>query len=145
VKIHLHSRHATLPTKSTPLAAGFDLYSANELPIKLLPLSTIVIQTDLSVELPAGTYGRIAERSGLAAKSSIGVGAGVIDRDYRGKIGVVLRNFDKNAEFLIQPRMRVAQLIFERCLEDVVWEETEDVNELEASKRGTLGFGSSGE
>lgn len=51
-----------------------------------------VIKTDLSIAIPEGTYARIAPRSGLAVKSFIDTGAGVIDEDYRGPVGVVLFN-----------------------------------------------------
>lgn len=42
-----------------------------------------LIKTDLQIEVPENTYGRIAPRSGLAWKYHIDVGAGVIDADYR--------------------------------------------------------------
>lgn len=52
-----------------------------------------LIKTDLQIEIPEGCYGRIAPRSGLAHKNFIDVGAGVIDSDYRGNVGVILFNF----------------------------------------------------
>jgi deoxyuridine 5'-triphosphate nucleotidohydrolase len=51
-----------------------------------------VVKTDLAIAIPAGTYARVAPRSGLAAKHFIDTGAGVIDEDYRGNVGVVLFN-----------------------------------------------------
>ena len=53
----------------------------------------LVVPTDISIALPKQTYGRVAPRSGLAVKNFIDVGAGVVDRDYRGPLGVVLFNF----------------------------------------------------
>ena len=53
------------------------------------------MKTDIQITLPAGCYGRVAPCSGLAAKHFRNVGAGVIDGDYRGNIGVVLFNFGK--------------------------------------------------
>lgn len=53
-----------------------------------------IVPTDLSIALPYGTYGRVAPRSGLAVKHFIDVGAGVVDMDYRGPLGVVLFNFN---------------------------------------------------
>ena len=50
------------------------------------------MQTELSISFPIGLYARIAPRSGLAFKKSIDVGAGVVDSDYRGEVGVVLFN-----------------------------------------------------
>lgn len=53
------------------------------------------MKTGLQIKCPVGTYGRIAPRSGLAWKSHIDVGAGVVDADYRGDVGVVLFNHNK--------------------------------------------------
>jgi dUTP pyrophosphatase len=54
-----------------------------------------LIPTDISIAVPVGTYGRVAPRSGLAVKHFLDVGAGVVDADYRGPLGVVLFNFSK--------------------------------------------------
>lgn len=51
-----------------------------------------VVATDLAIAIPPKTYGRVAPRSGLAVKHFIDTGAGVIDEDYRGPVGVVLFN-----------------------------------------------------
>lgn len=50
------------------------------------------MKTDLAIAIPHGTYARVAPRSGLAVKNFIDTGAGVIDEDYRGNVGVVLFN-----------------------------------------------------
>ena len=63
--------------------------------------------------MPAGTYGRVAPRSGLASKHGIDVGAGVIDADYRGPVKVLLFNLS-GTEFAVNAGDRVAQLIIER-------------------------------
>ncbi|KER19625.1 hypothetical protein T265_11652 [Opisthorchis viverrini] len=85
------SEHATTPTRGSPLAAGYDLYAAHDtvLPAKDRGL----VKTDIQIALPDGCYGRVAPRSGLALKHGIDVGAGVVDQDYRGNVGVVLFNF----------------------------------------------------
>ena len=57
--------------------------------------------------IPDGNYGRIAPRSGLAAKNMIDVGAGVIDSDYRGEIKVLLFNLSE-VDFEIQKNDRIA-------------------------------------
>ena len=51
-----------------------------------------IVKTGLSIRCPKGTYGRVAPRSGLAVKNFIDTGAGVVDEDYRGEVGVVLFN-----------------------------------------------------
>ena len=73
-----------IPTRGSPDAAGYDLYSAEE---KVVPArGKMLIDTQISIATPPGTYGRIAPRSGLAAKNMIAMGAGVVDVDYRGSI-----------------------------------------------------------
>lgn len=73
----------------------------------------MLVDTDISIAVPAGTYGRVAPRSGLASKHSIDVGAGVIDADYRGPVKVLLFNFSE-VDFKVEVGERVAQLIVER-------------------------------
>ncbi|KAG3261821.1 hypothetical protein H1C71_016725 [Ictidomys tridecemlineatus] len=87
------SEHAMAPTRGSARAAGYDLYSAYDYIVP--PMEKALVKTDIQIALPSGCYGRIAPRSGLAAKYFIDVGAGVIDEDYRGNIGVVLFNFGK--------------------------------------------------
>ena len=96
-------------------------------------------KTDLAIAVPEGTYGRIAPRSGLAWKHFIDVGAGVVDADYRGNVGVVLYNHS-DVDFEIKAGDRVAQLVLEKIA-------TPDVVELESldeTDRGAGGFGSTG-
>ena len=52
-----------------------------------------IVPTDISLAIPEGHYGRVAPRSGLAAKHHLDTGAGVIDADYRGPLGVLMFNF----------------------------------------------------
>ena len=84
-------------------------------------------------------FHRIAPRSGLAVKNFIDVGAGVVDYDYRGNVGVVLFNHN-DVDFEIKRGDRIAQLILERIsMADCV-----EVEELADTERGTGGFGSTG-
>ncbi|ADY76800.1 PP136 [Orf virus] len=82
------SQNATIPARGSPGAAGLDLCSAYDCVIP--SHCSCVVFTDLLIKLPPGCYGRIAPRSGLAVKHFIDVGAGVIDKNYRGNVGVVL-------------------------------------------------------
>ena len=132
------SEDATLPKRGSEFAAGMDLCSSKTLTIpagerKLVP-------TDLAICCPAGTYGRIAPRSGLALKFGIDVGAGVIDADYRGPVGVILFNWG-SADFHITQGDRIAQLILEKIVLPVV---EECHTELPDTVRGQGGFGSTG-
>ena len=66
-------------------AAGADVFACEGLTIALG--SKAVVMTGSAIAVPHGTYARIAPRSGLAAKKHVGVGAGVVDYDYRGERG----------------------------------------------------------
>ncbi|XP_010263699.1 PREDICTED: deoxyuridine 5'-triphosphate nucleotidohydrolase-like [Nelumbo nucifera] len=131
------SEKAILPTRASPLSAGYDLSSAAE--TKVPARGKALVPTDLSIGIPDGTYARIAPRSGLAWKHSIDVGAGVIDADYRGPVGVVLFNHS-DADFEVKPGDRIAQLIIEKIMTPDVLE----VEDLDSTQRGSGGFGSTG-
>lgn len=128
---------AVLPKRGSEGAVGYDLVATQGCVI--LPGNRGLVPTGLSLELPPGTYGRVAPRSGLAVKNGLDVGAGVVDPDYRGEIKVVLFNFDKEP-FMVKPGYRVAQLVIEKCETPEVVE----VDELDVSERGEGGFGSTG-
>jgi len=129
--------NAYQPTKGSAYSAGYDLYSAYDYKIKAK--ERCLCLTDLAFELPQGSYGRIAPRSGLAVKHFIDVGAGVIDQDYRGNVGVLLFNFSKN-DFFIKKGDRIAQLICEK----IFMPELVEMAELAVTARGSTGFGSTG-
>lgn len=82
---------AKLPTRGSAQAAGYDLYACEDATIPRG--GRTVVQTGIHIALPEGHYGRVAPRSGLAVKHGIDVGAGVVDSDYRGLLGIVLFNF----------------------------------------------------
>ncbi|KAK9823508.1 hypothetical protein WJX72_003255 [[Myrmecia] bisecta] len=131
------SEHAVLPKRGSAGAAGYDLASAYDYKVKAHGRE--VVKTDLSVAIPPGTYARVAPRSGLAVKHFIDTGAGVVDEDYRGNIGVVLFNHG-DTDFTVSRGDRVAQLILERILTP----EVEEVEELDVTVRGAGGYGSTG-
>jgi len=134
------SQTATIPTKGSKEAAGYDLYADNNEQIIILPHCRALIPTNISMEIPYGFYGRLAPRSGLAYKNGIDVLAGVIDADYRGSIGVILFNTDKDKEFIVNKGDRIAQIIFEQCFNMMI--KIDDM--LENTERGAGGFGSTG-
>jgi dUTP pyrophosphatase len=138
LQVKLLSENATLPTKGSPLSAGFDLAASEACTIA--PGGRRLVKTDISIACPIGTYARIAPRSGLAYKKGIDVGAGVVDADYRGPVGVILFNFGTE-EFVIAQGDRIAQLILEQyCVDATV----QTVEELDDTQRGVAGFGSTG-
>jgi len=137
LKIKKLSKHAHLPVLGSPYAAGLDLCSAEH---KIIPAGErALVKTDLAIACPIGTYGRVAPRSGLALKHGIDVGAGVIDADYRGPVGILLFNLGK-ADYEVKPGDRIAQLILEQIITPVI----EEVDELDDTVRGEGGFGSTG-
>ena len=127
-----------VPTKGSKNAAGFDLYAAYDYCIAAK--DKCVIKTDIQIAIPDGCYGRVAARSGLAVNNFIDVGAGVIDRDYRGNVCVLLFNFGENS-FDVKRGSRIAQLILEKNS----MPEIEVLDSLNVTERGSAGFGSTGQ
>ena len=126
-----------LPTRGSELAAGYDIYSAENGCVDIG--SHRAISTQLSVAIPVGYYGRIAPRSGLAYKRAIDVLAGVVDPDYRGEIKVILVNHGREG-YRFEKGDRIAQLV----LEKIITPEVVQVDSLEDTQRGEGGFGSTG-
>ncbi len=138
LQVFLLTSNATPPRRATAGSAGYDLYSAQDLTIPASGKG--VVKTDISIIMPDGCYGRVAPRSGLAVRRHIDVGAGVIDPDYTGNIGVVLFNFGSE-DFIVAKGDRVAQLVLERF---VVAEPVVVVGQPESTERGSGGFGHTG-
>jgi len=91
LKVKKLSEHGRLPVRGSAKAAGYDLFAAHA--TKVPAKGKELVKTDIAIAVPTGYYGRVAPRSGLAVKNFIDVGAGVVDEDYRGPLGVVLFNF----------------------------------------------------
>lgn len=117
------------------MAAGLDLCAIED--VELQPKQRATARTGLAVAIPPGFYGRVAPRSGLAAKNGLDVLAGVIDSDYRGEICCVLYN--TGDEVIALPAgSKICQLI----IEQIITPEATWVNDLDATARGAGGFGS---
>lgn len=130
-----------LPAYETPGASGMDVRTNIEESYELAPGARHVFPTGLFMELPQGIECQVRPRSGMALKKGITVinTPGTIDADYRGEVGVILINHSKEV-VSIEPGERIAQLVFCPIIQ-VTWLET---TELNASKRGEGGFGSTG-
>ena len=128
LKVKLLDDAATLPTRGTEGSAGLSLCSIED--VRIASGDYALIRTGIAVELPYGTYGRIATRSALATKG-LEVGAGVVDRDFRGEIKVLIHN-RSGMEFWVRTGDQVAQLIVEKVMEVQVTE----VENLTATTRG---------
>ena len=132
---------AVLPTRAYPGDAGLDLVACERHEIG--PGERALVGTGISVAIPAGHAGLVTPRSGLAVKSGATIvnTPGLVDSGYRGELRVVLYNTDSSVPLVVEPGMRIAQLVIV-SLPDVALLE---VDELPASERGANGFGSSGE
>ena len=130
-----------IPTYKTVGSSGMDLMAFIEQPIKLLPKSSCLVPTGLSVAFSDEFEIQIRPRSGLAAKNNISVlnTPGTIDSDYRGEIKIILFNHG-GSEFIINNKDRIAQMI----LMPVYKMEIEEVENLPSTLRGKGGFGSTG-
>ena len=130
-----------IPSYKTTGASGMDLMAFIDKPIKILPKSSSLIPTGLSVAFSEDYEIQIRPRSGLAAKNSISVlnTPGTIDSDYRGEIKIILFNHGKK-DFIVNNGDRVAQMI----LTPVVKMELEEIDNLPETIRGKGGFGSTG-
>lgn len=138
-ELHFQKLHdaARLPTRGSEHAAGLDLSSIED--VTLAPGASAPVRTGLAAAIPAGFYGRVAPRSGLAAKHAIDVLAGVIDSDYRGEILCLLINHSAQPVHL-PAGTRIAQLIVEAMITPT----PVFVDTLEDTTRGSGGFGSTG-
>ncbi len=118
--------------------AGMDLRAVEE--VTLEPGKPRLAPTGLAIELPPGFEAQVRPRSGLALNHAITLpnSPATIDPGYRGEIRVILLNLGQEA-YRVRRGDRIAQLVIARY-EPVEWEE----GELEDSRRGAGGFGSSG-
>ena len=136
-----HGVGLPLPAYATPGAAGCDLLAAVDGAVTLAPGIRALVPTGLLIAVPAGYELQIRPRSGLALKHGIMVAnsPGTIDEDYRGELQVILLNAGTEP-FVIERGMRIAQAV----LAPVVRAEWVEVEALDATMRGTAGFGSTG-
>jgi dUTP pyrophosphatase len=135
-QVKLNYEDAQPPTRGSDEAAGYDLYSYESETIVSNQIK--LIDTGISIRVPEGTYGRIAPRSSVSKKGIL-INAGVIDRDYRGPVKVMVHNLSNN-HYVINKNDRIAQLILEKIKTPPV----ELVEELDDTERGAGGFGSTG-
>ena len=131
-----------IPAYATPGSAGLDLRACLDDAITLAPGQTTLIPTGLAIHIAdPGLAAIILPRSGLGHKHGIVLGnlVGLIDSDYQGQLMVSCWNRGQ-AEFVIQPFERIAQLV----IVPVVQATFRRVDSFDASSRGVGGFGSTG-
>jgi dUTP pyrophosphatase len=130
---------AVVPARAYSGDAGLDLSSCER--VELAPGERALVPTGLAVAIPEGYAGFVQPRSGLATKHGISIvnTPGLVDSGYRGELLVNLVNTDKREAFVVEPGMRIAQLVILPIPEL----ELVEVDELPESERGVRGFGSS--
>lgn len=130
---------AALPSQAYAGDAGFDLTACER--HELGPGERATVPTGLAVAIPEGHGGFVLPRSGLAARNGITIvnAPGLIDSGYRGEVQIVLLNTDHTAAFVVEPGMRIAQLV----VLPVPQVDLVELDELPGSERGARGFGSS--
>ena len=130
---------AVLPERAYAGDAGLDLAACER--VELAPGERALVGTGLAIAIPEGHAGFVQPRSGLAAKHGLTIvnTPGLVDEGYRGEIRVILLNTDLHEPFVVEPGMRIAQLVVlpVPALDPV------EVDELPESERGVRGFGSS--
>ena len=132
-------KEAIVPVRAHPGDAGLDLAACER--VELGPGERAVVGTGLAVAIPEGYAGFVQPRSGLASRHGISVvnAPGLIDSGYRGEVRVVLLNTDRAETFVVEPGMRIAQLV----VLEVPQLELVETEKLPESERGVRGFGSS--
>ncbi len=125
---------ATVPTRGTSEAAGFDLYAAEALYIP--PGEHFRVPTGIACAIPAGYVGLVKPRSSIFYKG--GDSDGTVDSDYRGELFIQIRNVTRG-NFLVEKGARYAQMVIVPYLGDSI-----EVDELDDTQRGIAGFGSTG-
>ena len=134
--------NATLPTRGSEYAAGYDLYAAIDETLVIGPHETQKVGTGLAFDLPNNTFTAIFARSGLATKEGLRPAncVGVCDSDYRGEYIVALHNDSEEIRY-VEPGERIAQMV----LMPYIPMEFVEVDELTETNRGEGGFGSTGQ
>ncbi len=132
--------NAILPFQAYEGDAGLDLTACERL--ELPPGERGVVGTGIAIAIPEGWAGLVLPRSGLAAKHGLTLvnAPGLIDAGYRGEVRVILLNTDQREPFVVEPGMRIAQLV----LVEPASVRLLEVDELSESERGAGGLGSSG-
>jgi dUTP pyrophosphatase len=130
---------AVVPARAYAGDAGLDLSSCER--VELGAGERATVGTGLAVAIPEGYAGFVQPRSGLAAKHGITIvnTPGLVDSGYRGELKVILLNTDAHVPFVVEPGMRIAQLV----LVELPGVDPVEVDELPDSERGVRGFGSS--
>lgn len=164
LRIKLLSENATIPTRNNPTDSGLDLYAAEDVVIE--PGETVIVKTDIAIELDSGYEAQIRPRSGVTAKSKLRVQLGTVDADYRGNVGIIVDNIAPVSTDYTKPfylgvnsdpvqgaptdtlvftyKIRKGDKLAQLVVVPIELPSVEVVDELNDTVRGNNGFGSSG-
>jgi len=140
------TRDVKTPTRGTSGSAGIDFFVPSDYPQNLCTVSPgerFFIPSGIKANVPEG-YALIAmNKSGVALKKGLTVGACVVDSDYQGEIHLHLINTGTKT-VTIEPGDKLTQFLLipvDHCDVEVVQEK--HLFDEETS-RGSGGFGSTG-
>lgn len=139
MKLQIKKNHpdARIPRYTIEGDAGLELYSLED--VSLSPDERRIVKTGISMKIPKGYVGLIWDKSGIAVKGGIKTMGGVIDSNYRGDVGVILKNLSDEV-YEIKRGDKIAQMLIQKVECSII----EEVNELDETERGDGGFGSTG-
>jgi len=137
-------RDVKIPTRGTDKSAGIDFFIPNDFVSQtILPGESVCIPSGVKTNVPNGFALVVFNKSGVALKRSLAVGACVIDEDYQGEIHLHVYNFGNKQE-TISGGEKLVQMILLPVFYDSI--EEVDIASLfpEETLRGEGGFGSTG-
>jgi len=137
VKVKLLNRYAKQPTRATSGSAGWDVYASESCEIPAGGWKKINL--GIALEMPSRLCALLVKRSGMAGKQGICGQEGLIDSDYRGEVGMTIKN-NGDQVYIIQTGDRIGQLLFLPNIQV----QMQVVKELQNTSRGKQGFGSTG-
>jgi dUTP pyrophosphatase len=137
-------RDVKTPTRANSTDAGIDFFIPNtEQTVYLSPGHSCVVPSGIKVNCPEG-YALIAfNKSGIAVKKSLHVGACVVDHGYQGEVHINLTNVGTK-EIALEPGDKIVQFVLLPLGDPTVEEVLEENLYQEVSSRGEGKFGSSG-
>lgn len=142
IKVHLEEG-VELPVYGTKGSSGVDLMAREEVIVR--PWEAVIVPTGIRVDIPPGMEIQIRPRSGNSLKKSfiIANSPGTIDSDYRGEVGIIVRNLCE-ATMTIPKGMKLAQAVLAPVFH-IDWQVVETIEDLDKTERGEGGFGSTDE
>ncbi|RDY23333.1 dUTP diphosphatase [Romboutsia maritimum] len=146
INVKKTNENATIPVFAHPTDSGFDLFTAEDVVVEAGKKA--IAKTGLIFEIPTGWGIQIKNKSGITVKgvpttsgknADITVYEGTIDMDYRGEVGIMLKN-EEEFSITIPKHTKIAQGVLRKVYHCTF----NEVNEVNETVRGEGGFGSTG-